>query len=100
MYYIKRGVCNHDCSCVSHVFTLKGVVYSMEEIFKQYGAPIIIVSVIVALIVIFGLLLKADNTGVIYTQFKNLITDFFNKANFTSGAAGETPGVIIAGILG
>ena len=74
----------------------------MEEIFKQYGAPIIIVSVIVALIVIFGILLKADNTGVIYGQFQKLITDFFSKANFTSGAAGETPapGVIIAGILG
>lgn len=73
----------------------------MEEIFKQYGAPIIIVSVIVALIVIFGILLSTKNgSGPILDQFKNLITQFFQKANFTSGAAGETPGVIIAGILG
>lgn len=70
----------------------------MEEIFKQYGAPIIIVSVIVALIVIFGFLLK--DGGVVMDNFKNLISNFFQKANFTSGAAGETPGVIIAGILG
>lgn len=73
----------------------------MEEIFKQYGAPIIIVSVIVALIVIFGILLSTKNgSGPILDQFKNLITQFFQKANFTSGAAGATPGVIIAGILG
>lgn len=73
----------------------------MEEIFKQYGAPIIIVSVIVALIVIFGILLNATGSGgVIMQNFQNLISNFFDKANFTSGAAGETPGVIIAGILG
>lgn len=29
----------------------------MEEIFKQYGTPIIIVTIIVALIAIFGILL-------------------------------------------
>lgn len=73
----------------------------MEEIFKQYGAPIIIVSVIVALIVIFGILLSTTGSGgVIMQNFQNLIQNFFDKANFTSGAAGETPGVIIAGILG
>lgn len=73
----------------------------MEEIFKQYGAPIIIVSVIVALIVIFGILLSTTGSGgIIMQNFQNLISNFFDKANFTSGAAGETPGVIIAGILG
>lgn len=73
----------------------------MEEIFKQYGAPIIIVSVIVALIVIFGLLLSHDGSGgIIMQNFTKLISDFFDKANFTSGAAGEVSGAIIAGILG
>lgn len=24
VYYIKRGVCNHDCPCMSHVFILNG----------------------------------------------------------------------------
>lgn len=72
----------------------------MEEIFKQYGAPIIIVSVIVALIVIFGILLSTDSGGVIMGNFKELISNFFDKANFASGAVGEKPSVIIAGILG
>lgn len=72
----------------------------MEEIFKQYGAPIIIVSVIVALIVIFGILLSTDSGGVIMNNFKSLIQNFFDKANFTNGAAGATPGTMIAGLLG
>lgn len=73
----------------------------MEEIFKQYGAPIIIVSVIVALIVIFGILLS-NNDGVIMDNFKDLISNFFDKANFASGAVGEAPGApstMIAGLF-
>lgn len=68
----------------------------MEEIFKQYGAPVIIVSVIVALIVIFGILLSTNN-GAIITQFNNLITQFFQKANFTG--IGGAPGTMIAGLF-
>lgn len=68
----------------------------MEEIFKQYGAPIIIVSVIVALIVIFGIILSTNN-GLILTQFNNLISQFFQKANFTG--IGGTPGTMIAGLF-
>lgn len=66
----------------------------MEEIFKQYGAPIIIVSVIVALIVIFGILLSTNN-GLILQQFNNLITQFFAKANFEG-----IGGTILPGLLG
>lgn len=55
----------------------------MEEIFKQYGAPVIIVSVIVALIAIFALLLNTNN-GAIIGQFQSLITKFFEEAKFTS----------------
>lgn len=69
----------------------------MEEIFKQYGAPVIIVSVIVALIVIFGILLSTDDGGAIITQFKNLITQFFQKANFTG--IGGAPSTMIAGLF-
>lgn len=54
----------------------------MEEIFKQYGAPVIIVSVIVALIAIFALLLST-NDGAIINQFNDLITKFFEEAKFT-----------------
>lgn len=68
----------------------------MEEIFKQYGAPVIIVSVIVALIVIFGILLSTNN-GAIITQFNNLITQFFQKANFTG--IGGAPSTMIAGLF-
>lgn len=73
---------------------MKGVVYSMEEIFKQYGAPIIIVSVIVALIVIFGIILNTDH-GLIIQQFNNLIQQFFQKANFEG-----IGGTVIPGLLG
>lgn len=66
----------------------------MEEIFKQYGAPIIIVSVIVALIVIFGILLST-NDGLILEQFNNLVTQFFQKANFEG-----IGGTILPGLLG
>lgn len=68
----------------------------MEEIFKQYGAPVIIVSVIVALIVIFGILLSTNN-GVIITQFNKLITEFFAKANFVG--IGGAPSTMIAGLF-
>lgn len=68
----------------------------MEEIFKQYGAPIIIVSVIVALIVIFGILLSTNN-GLILQQFNNLIQQFFAKANFTG--IGGAPSTMIAGLF-
>lgn len=66
----------------------------MEEIFKQYGAPIIIVSVIVALIAIFGILLNT-NGGLILQQFNDLITKFFAKANFDG-----IGGTILLGLLG
>ena len=62
----------------------------MEEIFKQYGAPVIIVSVIVALIAIFALLLNS-NGGPILDQFKSLITQFFEEAKFST---------ILPGLLG
>lgn len=67
----------------------------MEEIFKQYGAPVIIVSVIVALIAIFTLLLNTKD-GAIIGQFRTLITNFFAEAKFT------TPSTIVAmaGLLG
>lgn len=65
----------------------------MEEIFKQYGSPIIIVSVIVALIAIFALLLSTNGgNGPILAQFQKLITDFFNEAKFTPSST------IIAGM--
>ena len=66
----------------------------MEEIFKQYGSPIIIVSVIVALIAIFTLLLNTNN-GAIISQFQSLITKFFEAAQFTPGTI-----VAMAGLLG
>lgn len=66
----------------------------MEEIFKQYGAPIIIVTVIVALIAIFTFLMK-DN-GAIVQQFQSLIQQFFNAAKFTP--SDTAPSAIIAGM--
>lgn len=67
----------------------------MEEIFKQYGTPIIIVTVIVALIAIFGLLLASNNNGPIMQQFSNLIKTFFEEAKFTGG--GSAPASTILG---
>ena len=52
----------------------------MEEIFKQYSTPIIIVIVVLALLLIFGILLN-QNGGPIMQNFQNLITSFFQEAN-------------------
>lgn len=56
----------------------------MEEIFKQYSTPIIIVLVIIALIAIFAILLNV-NDGAVMDQFKQLLTSFFEKANGALG---------------
>lgn len=70
----------------------------MEEIFKQYGAPIITVSVIVALIAIFAFLLTNDGGhGVILDQFQKLITDFFNEARFTPAHSTIVAGMSLLG---
>lgn len=64
----------------------------MEEIFKQYSTPIIIVLVVIALIAIFALLLSTDAGGAVMSQFKDLLTSFFEKANGAlSGWTTPTP---------
>lgn len=63
----------------------------MEEIFKQYGAPIIIGIIVVALIAIFGTILSGD--GYVAAQFKTLISTFMSKANL--GA----PSLIVPGLF-
>jgi hypothetical protein len=57
----------------------------LEEIFKQYSTPIIIVLVVLALIAIFALLLSTDTGGVVMQQFKDLLTSFFKQANDALG---------------
>lgn len=59
----------------------------MEEIFKQYSTPIIIVLVVLALIAIFALLLSTtDAGGIVMKQFKDLLTSFFERANDALGS--------------
>ena len=55
----------------------------MEEIIQQYGKPILIIAVVVALLAIFAILLSTTGTdgGLIMGNFKNLINNFFDKAN-------------------
>ena len=53
----------------------------MEEIFKQYSTPIIIVLVVISLIAIFALLLSTDTGGAVMEQFKGLLESFFNQAD-------------------
>lgn len=50
----------------------------MEEIFKQYAAPIIIAIVIVALIAIVGFLLNGE--GPVSDGFNGMIDDFMSKS--------------------
>lgn len=50
----------------------------MEEIFKQYAAPIIIAIVIVALIAIVTFLL--NGSGPVAAGFQDMIDNFMNKA--------------------
>lgn len=57
----------------------------MEEIFKQYSTPIIIVLVIIALIAIFAILLSTEQGGAVMSQFTKLLTSFFDKANNALG---------------
>lgn len=51
----------------------------MEEIFKQYGGPIITVLVIVAILAIMAILLATN--GPVRDMFSDLLTDFFNIAH-------------------
>lgn len=55
----------------------------MEEIFKQYGGPIITVLVIVSLLAIMAILL-ASNNGLVMNMFSNLTNDFFSLANLNT----------------
>ena len=57
----------------------------MEEIFKQYSGPIIIAIVIVALIALFGIVLSTSEGSLVLTNFRNLIDNFFRKANLAGG---------------
>ena len=56
---------------------------NMEEIFKQYGGPIITVLVIVSLLAIMAILL-ASNNGLVMNMFSNLTNDFFSLANLNT----------------
>lgn len=56
----------------------------MDEIFKQYGGPIITVIAIVALIAIVTLLLTTDAGGIVISTFKNLIDKFQQKAGLAT----------------
>lgn len=56
----------------------------MEEIFKQYGGPIIMVLVIVAILAIMAFLLQNEN-GLVYNMFSALIEDFFDIAGGVIG---------------
>lgn len=58
----------------------------MEEIFKQYAAPIIIAIVIVALIVIVTFLLNSD--GPVAVGFQQMINDFMAKSGLSEPAGG------------
>lgn len=54
----------------------------MEEIFKQYSTPIIIVIVVIALLAIFGILLSTNGGhGPILDNFQHLVSKFFEEAN-------------------
>lgn len=59
----------------------------MEEIFKQYSTPIIIVIVVIALLAIFGILLSTSG-GPILDNFQQLVTNFFREANSKFTAIG------------
>ena len=62
--------------CKSKFLVTKGWKLIMEEIFKQYGGPIITVLVIVAILAIMAVVLK-DN-GLVHNMFSNLLTEFLN----------------------
>lgn len=63
----------------------------MEEIFKQYGGPIITVMVIVGIIALVALLLATEGEGgVIHKAFNGLITKFQKSGEDAIGGTGGT----------
>lgn len=56
----------------------------MDEIFKQYGGPIITVTIIVALLVIVGALLGTN--GPVRENFVELIDKFFRTVQIVEPA--------------
>ena len=68
----------------------------MEEIFKQYGGPIITALVVVGIVVIVGILLSTGKVdGVIIEAFESLITQFQGKANGAIDTIGKTSTIMI-----
>lgn len=53
----------------------------MEEIFKQYGTPIIIAIVVVALIAIIGVLVSVD--GPVSTAFNSMLDGLVTQSGVT-----------------
>lgn len=59
----------------------------MEEIFKQYGGPIITALVVVAIVAIVGILLTTTGAGgVILNAFEDLISQFQGQASHAINA--------------
>lgn len=54
----------------------------MEEIFKQYSTPIIVVIVVVALIAIIGVLLAGD--GPVADAFQDMLSGFMEKSQLSA----------------
>lgn len=52
----------------------------MDEIFKQYGATIITVLAIVAVIGIITLVIGSDTSSLVYKAFSDLISNFYTNA--------------------
>ena len=52
----------------------------MDEIFKQYGATIITVLAIVAVIGIITLVIGSDTSSLVYKAFSDLIGNFYSNA--------------------
>ncbi len=52
----------------------------MDEIFKQYGATIITVLAIIAVIGIMKLVIGSDTGSIVYKAFSDLIQGFYSSA--------------------
>ena len=55
--------------------------YKMKEIFQEYGGVLITVAAILSIILVMTAVIGTDDTSVIGTAFKNLITNFMDQAS-------------------
>lgn len=57
----------------------------MKEVFQEYGGVIVTIIAILALITVVTAVIGSGEDGIVGTAFSDLLENFLEKANFTTG---------------